>query len=187
MRTLLIIFACALGLGGCDAGGGPGAACQYGGKSYRSGETFPSLDRCNTCSCLGNGQVACTEKACLDQDLGPDGGGGGDAGGGDAGDSTVMCTGATPIKFPTFDKSCRVAGDCFIALHQINCCGTLKALGYNKAEQARFDAAEKICRQQYPGCGCAAMPTTAEDGRTSMREGDIGVECAATGCRTFIR
>jgi hypothetical protein len=39
--------------------------CDYGGKHYASGESFPSTDGCNSCSCGDNGMVACTEKACL--------------------------------------------------------------------------------------------------------------------------
>ncbi len=38
--------------------------CEYGGKVYAPGDKFPSTDRCNTCSCEENGNVACTEKAC---------------------------------------------------------------------------------------------------------------------------
>ena len=38
--------------------------CQYNNKFYRDGASFPSKDGCNTCTC-SNGNVACTEKACL--------------------------------------------------------------------------------------------------------------------------
>ena len=37
--------------------------CLYGGKTYKSGEGFPSEDGCNSCSCE-DGQVACTLIAC---------------------------------------------------------------------------------------------------------------------------
>lgn len=37
--------------------------CTYKGKVYNSGESVPSGDNCNTCSC-NNGQVACTLMAC---------------------------------------------------------------------------------------------------------------------------
>lgn len=39
--------------------------CSYGGKTYRSGTTFPSTDGCNSCSCSSSGGVACTLMACL--------------------------------------------------------------------------------------------------------------------------
>jgi hypothetical protein len=40
------------------------ATCTYDGITYEAGESFPSTDRCNTCGCSENGQVACTLKAC---------------------------------------------------------------------------------------------------------------------------
>nr|XP_022311780.1 four-domain proteases inhibitor-like isoform X1 [Crassostrea virginica] len=39
--------------------------CRYNGRRYRIGESFPSSDGCNTCTCGVGGQVSCTEKACL--------------------------------------------------------------------------------------------------------------------------
>jgi hypothetical protein len=39
--------------------------CSYGGKTYRSGTTFPSTDGCNSCSCSSLGGVDCTLAACL--------------------------------------------------------------------------------------------------------------------------
>lgn len=39
------------------------AACEYQGKSYRAGESFPDSDGCNTCTCNAGG-IACTELAC---------------------------------------------------------------------------------------------------------------------------
>lgn len=41
-----------------------GGPCRSGGKSYRTGDTFPSADGCNTCSCSASG-VACTTRGCL--------------------------------------------------------------------------------------------------------------------------
>lgn len=38
-------------------------ACVYGGTVHLSGETFPSIDGCNTCSCGAEG-VECTKKVC---------------------------------------------------------------------------------------------------------------------------
>lgn len=41
------------------------AKCKVGDKTYSAGESFPSEDGCNTCSCSPLGTVACTEKACF--------------------------------------------------------------------------------------------------------------------------
>jgi len=38
-------------------------SCQYNGKTYQSGQTMPSIDGCNTCSCE-EGRIACTTIAC---------------------------------------------------------------------------------------------------------------------------
>ena len=38
--------------------------CSYGGKTYDVGESFPSLDGCNTCDCATFGRVTCTLLAC---------------------------------------------------------------------------------------------------------------------------
>ncbi len=37
--------------------------CEYGGWAYAHGESFPSTDGCNQCSC-NNGDVVCTLMAC---------------------------------------------------------------------------------------------------------------------------
>lgn len=39
--------------------------CSYGGKTFDAGSSFPSTDRCNTCSCGANGTVYCTKMACV--------------------------------------------------------------------------------------------------------------------------
>jgi hypothetical protein len=47
-------------------GGHPhgGHGCYVDGVRYRSGDTFPAPDGCNTCSCGDDGQVACTLRFC---------------------------------------------------------------------------------------------------------------------------
>ena len=66
----LLAFGLALtGLAGCEPGNTPpvpGDVCLVDGKIYRAGDTFPSPDGCNSCSCAAGGQVACTLKACID-------------------------------------------------------------------------------------------------------------------------
>ena len=44
--------------------GGP-RVCIVDGVRHRPGDTFPSSDGCNTCSCREDGQVACTLRACV--------------------------------------------------------------------------------------------------------------------------
>lgn len=40
--------------------------CRYQGKIFKSGESFPKGDKCNTCICSITGQVRCTEISCAD-------------------------------------------------------------------------------------------------------------------------
>jgi hypothetical protein len=40
-------------------------ACSYAGKPHAAGESFPSTDGCNTCTCDISGSVGCTLMACL--------------------------------------------------------------------------------------------------------------------------
>jgi hypothetical protein len=40
------------------------AGCSYDNSFYSVGESFPSLDGCNTCTCGTEGSVGCTKRAC---------------------------------------------------------------------------------------------------------------------------
>jgi hypothetical protein len=53
--------ACVDGGGGSDGGTGAGVV---DGKSHPVGETFPSPDGCNSCTCSAGGNAACTERGC---------------------------------------------------------------------------------------------------------------------------
>lgn len=43
----------------------PDDVCEFGGQLWSPGQSFPSTDGCNTCTCVSGGMVACTEKACV--------------------------------------------------------------------------------------------------------------------------
>ena len=44
-----------------------GAVCRFpDGTTCRQGQSCPSPDGCNTCSCSSDGTIACTARACLD-------------------------------------------------------------------------------------------------------------------------
>jgi hypothetical protein len=142
-----------------------------------------------TLSCLSFA-ILFSAAACGNQSSGGSTGGGGTGGNGGSTGSTgsgaVECSGAHPDMFPTFDKTCSADADCFIAFHQTDCCGTRAALGLNSSQKAAFDAAEKTCEMQYPGCGCAQGPTTTEDGKSSVDETMIQVKCNAGMCATLL-
>ena len=72
MRTMTLAAAVALLLAGLVLSGNTQCqplpvepdGCEYGGEYYEPGESFPSEDGCNTCSCGGGGAIACTLRAC---------------------------------------------------------------------------------------------------------------------------
>lgn len=52
------------GSGNAGGAGGGGTTCEYGGKTYQPGDSFPADDGCNTCSCSPSGGVGCTLMYC---------------------------------------------------------------------------------------------------------------------------
>jgi hypothetical protein len=98
------------------------------------------------------------------------------------GANLVACGSDNP-SFPTFDKSCDAATDCLIGLHQVDCCGSLVAIGIRASERDRFQADEARCVAMYPGCDCAGRPTLAEDGHTGTYD-RLVVRCDGGRCMT---
>jgi hypothetical protein len=93
-----------------------------------------------------------------------------------------MCGGGTP--FPTtFDRGCTLPDNCVIGFHQVDCCGSLVAVGINHSQRDVFDAAEMTWDQTCPACGCAAQPTLAEDGK-SCAMAMVTVSCDTGMCTT---
>lgn len=102
-------------------------------------------------------------------------------------DPVVQCTGAFDPIFPAPDKSCATDDECTVVFHQINCCGTMVAWGINTSAEEDFLAAEKICQGQYPGCGCATMPTEAEDGNTGGWDAKyFTASCEEGSCKSAV-
>ena len=98
----------------------------------------------------------------------------------------VQCSAGGDNTFPSFDTSCAKDADCFVAVHQINCCGTHVAWGLNASAQAAFAAAEATCVSQYPGCGCAEFETMAQDGYSSFDNSLFAARCEAGTCRSWM-
>ena len=74
-RVLLVAALASLGCGSTVVTPGPtpdgGAVCRFpDGTQCRQGQSCPSPDGCNTCSCGADGLLACTLRACVDG--GPD-------------------------------------------------------------------------------------------------------------------
>src|SRR5215510_5302849 len=131
------------------------------------------------CALLPLGCRSDTASACNDCDASPPGDGTSGS------NAAIKCT-TTDVSFPAFDKTCTTAGDCAFGIHQTDCCGATRAIGFAKAEQARFAEDERICMGQYAACGCPAFPTVTEDGR-SATGGAIVVDCLSGRCMTTVR
>lgn len=101
----------------------------------------------------------------------------------DGGAPVVNCAVRPPI-FPDFDRSCTTAADCAIGRRMVDCCGTFTVTGLASGELPAFLAAAAICESQFPGCGCAAQPTYADDQTDETRGGPAVVECIQSVCTT---
>lgn len=110
-------------------------------------------------------------------------------------DSSVKLDGAVPAdmglvcaftdggSFPSFDKGCADSMSCSIGFHQTDCCGTLRAVGFNHAGRAAFDADEKQWENTCPKCNCPAGSTLADDGKPGTMQ-TITVSCDNGQCVT---
>jgi hypothetical protein len=99
----------------------------------------------------------------------------------------VVCTGASST-FPTFDRACATASDCFIGIHQSDCCGSHQALGITISQRSVFLATEMTCEGMYPACGCIARPTQLDDATTTpiTNEYAIVAACDSGRCTTRV-
>ena len=78
VTALIALLLLSMGIGACSSKSlgsvDAGVTCDYQGKTYALGATFPAGDGCNTCTCGTNGQtgwvVACMLKACPNTDAG---------------------------------------------------------------------------------------------------------------------
>jgi hypothetical protein len=109
----------------------------------------------------------------------------GTTGSGTTGEPAIACGGDMPF-FPEFDRSCAAPADCALGFHQLDCCGSLAALGINADAAKLFAEAEAECMMQYPQCDCATKPTVADDGNSSPDNNVIAVDCVAGQCRSFV-
>jgi hypothetical protein len=100
--------------------------------------------------------------------------------------------------FPAFADACSSLSDCVMVLHQLDCCGSLAAIGINVAVRNDFDVAEQTWQASCPACGCAQQPTNAQDGNVASSIASIHVACAKPDagadagsgsgvCRTYVQ
>ena len=101
--------------------------------------------------------------------------------------AAIQCwSGPGPSSFPDFGNGCTGNQDCVLAVHKTDCCNSMSIVAVNWSKKGAFDAAEAICRSQYPaiGCACPAQPTTLDDGTTTTFLLNAVAECASGECRS---
>lgn len=138
------------------------------------------------CRYVGGARCSCGTLVC--DDAGIHDTGTPDVATSDAGapDTGVVCGGSREGSFPAFASACSVASDCVLAVHQTDCCGNTHALGIRADQQAAFTLAEQQCDRMYPGCGCPAGPTVADDGMSARPPATIAVQCTSGMCTTYV-
>ena len=136
--------------------------------------------------------IACSGATTTDL-LTPDGSTDGSSNDGSSKDTSVVDASAdgfpgacTPSAiFPSFQKGCGTTANCIIKLHQIDCCGSMAAIGLNHGEFAAFDQSEQAWESSCPRCKCVAKATVAEDGNSGPNA-DVKVSCDNGVCRTTL-
>lgn len=91
-----------------------------------------------------------------------------------------------PSLFPGVSKACVADMDCALVYDQLDCCGSLKAIGVSKDSVEAFGQTEAMCVALFPGCGCAPDPTIAEDGHIQQDSDVIAVRCVDKLCQSEI-
>ena len=75
-------------------------------------------------------------------------------------------------------------------LHQIDCCGSIIAIGIATTATATFDPAEAACMASYPECGCAARAPITDSGETFFDTDLVHAACVGRGpgnvCLTYV-
>ena len=101
-------------------------------------------------------------------------------------DMEIECTAGGENIFPEPEKACAADDECTVVFHQINCCGTEDAWGIATWWEEDFQKAEAICENQYPGCGCPTMQTTADDGKTHFEKKMFAASCIEGQCQSTV-
>ena len=90
----------------------------------------------------------------------------------------------------SLDQGCTADSDCAFGVHQIDCCGSTLAVGFNSAERGRLDALEPTCVATLPPCGCDPGPTRTDSGEDMLDGAPNLVACVSVGptrrCKTYV-
>lgn len=140
--------------------------CEFGGETYQVGDTFPSTDGCNTCSCDeldGETMVPCTEMAC-DTGLEPEEDTGAEDTGETSSDTSTDTDTSTNTDTASEDTDTNEATDC--ATLSVDECSTVASCFTITGTPVEYDDREECynwtntvanvgCMDADMGCGAA--------------------------------
>ncbi len=137
--------------------------CDYEGVTYQVGESFPSIDGCNTCSCSEGGLVACTERACeCDRD---------DPNRSYVSESPEQCAAITFICVPGFQPFFDACGCGCERICRVGGCSGQLCVGPGEPDITTCEWREEYAC--YDGETCEQQP----DGSCGWRQTDQLIQC----------
>lgn len=96
--------------------------------------------------------------------------------------TVAPCAATACDKVEMAPRACTAKSDCEVGLRQLNCCGSMRAMGYSKS-YSDFLEATKACSASFPGCGCPTMPTVDDNGKSGTA---FDVDCISGSCTSFV-
>ncbi len=185
--TVLVGLMLLMGCGGDSGSGADASAGDGGGADAAAADAGSSGDDAGATD--GGGALA---DASVSADASSGDGGATDASTADGGavDGGAVDGGGVCDFVGGLSRGCSADANCIVAIHQVDCCGTLTAVGLNHSERDPFDTAEAACLATYPACGCAGSPTTTDSGEIATDTSSIQVGCISRGpagvCMTYV-
>jgi hypothetical protein len=197
-----VMFAAACGgsvslgtIGGELGADGGGTSSSGGSSSGSSGGTATECKDKSLCGpALGMPNYLCSDGSqggptgrCLQQPNGSCGWEVRSCPDADAGPAPTDCFDTEGKLLDSF-KACKTAEDCVAHQYQANCCGTDYAAGVATSQLAAAKKCTDDRAATFPGCGCATMPTGADDGTTAADfTGKAQVTCHNDKCETTFK
>lgn len=78
---------------------------------------------------------------------------------------------------------CHTDQDCDVAWLQLDCCGSMRAVGVRKGLRGEFERA--VNPPERASCECLAAPTRVDSGPAVPTGAEVGVKCVKARCTTF--
>lgn len=182
------------GNGGSSAPSGGAPASTGGAASAGRASSGGGASSSGAAGTAGGTAGAFTAGAAGDSGVaGPGGsvGEGGTSAGGAAGSSALRCDaslGEDGYPLPDYDRSCEVDNDCFVGIHVLNCCGSVRYLAFNVRDEDAHREYAGACLEQAQ-CDCPSLAETEDGTRitkagTEARciDGVCRAECTAENC-----